>query len=278
MLNDDISKTDLPDEQANAVLSRAKLLNVRLCDLNDVANKGGSGIKVKLGNKYFIATAEHVIADMDSPAIIQPQGKTNITKFLRQGSSKIYDVGFLEVSQADAAQLGDFQAEMDIIILFDNTKCWPAVIAGYPSVNHRVKNNTISFSEEGVASCLLPVNEWPRNLATPPDTERDIFFDYPDRMSSVVRGPRGLNRNNVCSPKPNGISGCGIWISEKGQSEAKIWFPRLCLVGIEHGFLSNLRMLRGTAIQHWLNLIKENYPDLAEVISNIRTNGVVNEK
>src|SRR5262249_5760992 len=119
---------------------------------------------------------------------------------------------------------------------------------------------------------------WP-TLATPPIVGSDIFLSYfpEDKMSFLAprESSKSLKSTNLLAPHPEGMSGGGVW--REGLTTSSIWQPNATLHAIQCSCCDDLRdrmaatprregWLRATLISKWLEIVKENYPDLANIL------------
>jgi hypothetical protein len=93
----------------------------------------------------------------------------------------------------------------------------------------------------------------------PPTT--DIFIEYP-KAAYTEHGLKDL-------PVAQGLSGSGLWLLNNEQPG--LWTPEHAqLVGIQNAW-SEFKYLRGDRIQDWLEMVREDIPDLASEIDPILT-------
>lgn len=68
---------------------------------------------------------------------------------------------------------------------------------------------------------------------------------------------------------PKGMSGGGIWLANLIPHEG-IWSPdKMQLIGIEHASDNGKSYARGTQLQHWLRMLREDQPSLAASIDQL---------
>ena len=72
-----------------------------------------------------------------------------------------------------------------------------------------------------------------------------------------------INENSVHVPRPEGMSGCGIWRLNDPSQPLYLWRASdVKLVGIEHRWRKHHRYLVGTSVRHAVQLILKHYPEL----------------
>lgn len=294
-MNDEavISGKSASDEEINAVVHHAHNSVMRLVD-RTALDKGGSCVPIKIGSKFFLATAAHVIPDGHemSAVVRRPQGRC-IDNFLARHQDDRTDVGLLELDSSDAWHLRDnFVPEDQILITLDQEEEWPVVVVGYPGVycapvfredippdaalEVRAWN---AFTYYGFT---VPFSEWPNvdPLSRSSDKLRDMFINYDPSDKEAQFEMRALHPNNAGSgmptikhrpPPPHGMSGGGVWLARESL-KGGIWQPAALLVALQVSWKKSEGWMRGILIGEWLKLVERNYPDLKENIAAIRKN------
>ena len=107
------------------------------------------------------------------------------------------------------------------------------------------------------------MEDWPRiNLETPFDPAIEMVINYPAESPDI----RDETGNHTKLEIPKGISGGGLWTHGHAESET-LWTPDKCkLVGVQASWIPRKGFVRLPRICHWLLLVRENYPDLHEII------------
>jgi hypothetical protein len=96
-----------------------------------------------------------------------------------------------------------------------------------------------------------------------------MFLDWPKRLKDLDDEWRDL-------PEPNGMSGGGVWALNKRH---RPWRPDVVqLVGIEYAVERRAaagRYLRAFQMQVWLQMLREDVPELAKYIDPMLAAGGV---
>lgn len=255
---------------------------LRLIDRTD-ESQGGSGVAVRIGARFFVATAAHVLDPNHAYEIAPRPGEAQIRDFVARGCDHKADVAFLEVRAADAhCMMERFWSDARLLESVDTAAECPVLMVGYPGrflrpiaerdtgvrIERTIRCDAFTYLTATLRGC-----EWPKgSFETEPVVGRDVFISYdpehqlhPQRPDTVGLPPPTIN----CEPPPlEGVSGCGIWVASHAASP--IWRAQSFLLGIQVSYSPSRRWIRGTFIGHWLNLIARHYPDLTEQITAIR--------
>ncbi len=141
---------------------------------------------------------------------------------------------------------------------------WTFVL-GFPTEDVTDRQTTDDMIRVFTAECwgntLIMPQDWsslPRSDET--DVSRDIFIPRPiDDDSKNLRSMQSARLS-----KPYGMSGGGYWQSEQCTH---VWSPDgYRLIGIQSGWWSKGRYLRGTQIIHWLRLLWRQDPSLRSTL------------
>jgi hypothetical protein len=84
--------------------------------------------------------------------------------------------------------------------------------------------------------------------------EHDLYAEYPNEM---------MTEGGVLPlPDAPGLSGSGLW--RVNPMPGGVWTPdRAKLVAVQHSWSQNGGYLRGTLMRHWLQMLREDVPELA---------------
>lgn len=255
---------------------------LRLIDTTD-ESEGGSGVAVKIGERFFVATAEHIMKPNHRYEIAPRPAEGRIREFAARGCDPEADVAFLEVRAGDARGMENrFWPDTRLLESVDQHEEWPVVMVGYPGqflkpiaerwsgtqVERTVRCDAFTYMTATLRDADWPAGPFERG----PVAERDIFLHYdpehqlhPLRPDTVGSPPPSIRS---APPPLKGVSGCGIWLPAHVTSP--IWQPQAFLVGIQVSYFPTQKWIRGTFIRHWLNLIARNYPDLSSEIASVR--------
>jgi len=258
---------------------------VGLRDLDDGQGLG-SAVCIKMGNRYFLATAAHVISTGHHVEVIMKQGEQPISDYANSlWDDETADVGLLELAKEQADRLESFVDETSLCTSFDAKSAWSVLVGGYPGSQYvPIQRGQIGAVGMIVLCRTVPLSEWPNDWPPadidsrelgPPHPQKDILVNYPNETDIQISGP-GLayaasRGRSGPTPHPSGVSGGGIWLvlfQEKKKTGLR--FPDLRLVGIQTRFAENRGILRGNLVGVWLDLVKAHYPDLRQTISGIK--------
>ena len=227
--------------------------------------KVGSGNIIKIKNQHFIATAAHNLHGLQEATLVH---QSNQCKIKIQGRKLNYkggnsgdkidvgyieleepEVGVLKVGQLTPESLGYKFNEGDIVY-----------INGNPGADLKVDHNAgnIGIKHICATTCIKGVCN-----------EDEMYLDYPNDDSWFDE-----NGEPYVRPEPFGMSGGGIWATcvnkLKDDGSLDVWTgDDVKLIGIEHAWCKPGEYLVGTPIQHWINLIIEDYPHLKEQFTHL---------
>lgn len=273
---------ELTDSEKGMISEQARLYTGDLL-IKSRALVNGSFVKIKIGEHFLLATAGHVIEQIqhsDSLFAISQQGQIPLTRFIRQcRSDDGDDVGLLEADPEEAMRIGPYLGAEAILPKYDKRRPWSVLAVGFPNQTHYTLPKTLAVLGLCYLTQLVPTRKWPTNLEVPLEVSRDVIVEYAAEVLSQVTSPgRELATDRArlrASPNPSGSSGGGMWLPNiRTRKGSGIRHGDVRLIAITVAFLSKSRLLRGIAIGHWLNLVEDNYPDLANCIGQIRKNQI----
>jgi len=274
-----------------ALASQAHGSTYRLVDLTD-GSRGGTVVAVNIGNRFFLATAKHVIPESHRFQVVLRNETTGPTDFVAHHVHPTLDVGLLEVAQKDVPVFGDtFVPANRIQPLANQDGNYDVTVIGYPAkLGRLVDRHPISRAEmleryEWSAltfhSFALPPPEWPpasECLPPVPVPGIDIFVSYYDQEETMhLLHPKtaGIIPPAIhgSPPPPRGISGGGIWLLNSRDLN-EVWRPTALLHAIQSG-LCKPAWLRGVLIGAWLQIVDDHYPDVRAELQSIRDSAKV---
>lgn len=227
----------------------------------------GSGTCVTIGGRFFVATAAHVIEDYANADIFIVHTRTPkpaeqrvpiIGRGLRGGKSvDPVDVAFLEISGESATTIGKTFVPLERLEPFcPDLPRDLALVYGYPSEKidpELLQQRKVRLQPLGYMTPTID----PASLSR--DRNFDVYLAYPAAGNQVTTGEE-LDK----LPAAPGISGGGIWAAH--VNEPGLWSPDKCkLIAIERSWLK-YEWVRGTQIQHWLDLVAAEIPELRSLI------------
>lgn len=273
--------------EGGAIMARMRGCTIRLLDFTR-PDCGGTGVGVALGERYFLATAEHVIpVDHDIRLLVRGCGDVKV-EFASSCRSKDDDVALLELERSLAESIAcEFVSADGMALELDQYARVPVTVLGYPGQ----LINTTEFeginADEWVqahecrtltfVSETMPTSEWPggelcRHRAM---LGRDLFVYFEpettmQKMNLRLAEPP-LEAIDFDKVLLDGMSGGGIWL-EHAESRG-VWYASPKLLGIQVSYLPSAGWLRGTPIARVLDLAWDNYPDLRDTIDALRSRG-----
>jgi hypothetical protein len=230
----------------------------------------GSGTCIKIGSRHLIATVAHNLEGLTDYRQVGVAA-LSVGKFSDQtpkvvgwghrgGRASDLDVAWLEISPGAVepwARLWD-----RTFVTLDRVSVAPVPVQRHVSLLGQpadyVKHGKI---DEQPMLGFTPLPYSGLTIATPakaaPTT--DIFMEYP-RKAYTEEGLREL-------PKAPGLSGSGLWLLNDEQGG--LWTPEHAqLIGIETCWLE-FEYLRGNPIREWLQMVREDLPELASEIDPV---------
>lgn len=222
----------------------------------------GSSIAVRIDGHYLLATAGHNIEDLPRDAqicVLAPNGREALPfvgrRSLRTKGSATVDVGWIELEPRVArasglaflrlAQLGQRGA-------YDAGSAF--YVHGFPSEMAYVRDaaspdaRPMAIAPSPLGFLTRPIAPEARGARHQPGVDCAVAYEAP--------GGR--------LPRAPGMSGGGIWRLERGDRR------RARLVAITRVWYSGRGELCGTAIDHWLALVREDFPALRSAIDRER--------
>jgi hypothetical protein len=251
-----------------ALSQQASGRTYRLIDMTDTSC-GGTVIAINIDNRYFFATAAHVI-QKDHRYRIVLRNKTEPAPLESYLSRKINieaDVGLLEIPKEKKHLIDSWLAVSDICTNFDQSKNNNVIVVGYPGQyikqTPEIQITEQDYLEFQICSSLcygsftLPIGKWPsEGLSSQPVEGQDIFVDFDSKGDMFTSPPNSVNispANSMQCPELGGMSGGGIWLLESENDP--IWKPSVKLIGIQHSVKKD-QWMRGTLIDCWLSLAR----------------------
>ncbi|MCX5636459.1 MAG: hypothetical protein NTX52_02040 [Planctomycetota bacterium] len=257
-----------------ALTRQARGMTYRLIDQTD-PSKGGTVIAINIGDRYFLATAAHVILKGHKfKIVLRNELGVSLDSFSSHYVDTDADVGLLEIKEDDYKYISNSCASLSSVFTqIQQDKENEVAIIGYPGQYisaHRKQITKQDILEVQIYNTLsylsftLPPERWPSDgLEHNSVAGRDIFIDFDPDGDMFMSSPDTVDitsENSLKCPKLFGMSGGGIWLleSKKGQ----IWQPDVKLIGIQHSVSEKGNWIRGSLIKSWLQLVARKYLDL----------------
>jgi hypothetical protein len=264
--------------EERALHAHIRRRTVRLLDFTD-KSEGGSGVTVRLGHRFFVATAAHVIPEDHDIRILD--GSDQIDTFENWQLDKENDVGFLELS-SDTADFIDREFSTNIMLRVEQTEDWATTLIGYPgqnietqeSVRGQVLYRRHNFHTLTLVSELIPTSDWPKAgefRRRAPEDDTDVFVRFDVHGHLIEEDLTDLDQPGV--PKQAGdvllagMSGCGIWLDQ--YYDNGIWRAEPALFAIQTGANASQQWARGTQLKNWLQLVVQGYSDLTRIADQL---------
>jgi hypothetical protein len=245
----------------------------------------GSGVLVRLKDRFFVFTAGHCCDDIESTILIaiarhrdRPHRfEANVKNVRRVYTADGADYGYVEVGENDAAtiqsqarvfaseRLLQVVAQTQLITDFE----W-LTFAGYPRAFHTdyPQRNASGIRFMYIHGAPSGKTGTPQNPLSPPSPELH-FVDLAVPQETTLAAEDG-SRRIVGLPSLAGVSGGGCW---KPNRAAETWSPdQYRLVGVvSSGHSAEIgsefaSFFRVVLIAHHLKLVADDYPDLRDHI------------
>jgi hypothetical protein len=271
----------LSEANGRKLLGSQNLALVRHLDRRAVAIAGfhddkpsdlGSGTCITVGGRFFISTAAHVVQEFTNEElfVIHTRAPSNVRvpilrRGARGGEADPEDVAFLELAAEEATKLGkDFVEVSRLLPGISELPKDNVLVYGYPTeMIDRVllKEEKLRVQPIGYLSPTMPLASI-RNARGPLRADYDLFFEYPERENILSTGEELLQL-----PAALGISGGGVWTT--CLDEDGVWAPSKCrMIAIERSW-PEYEWCRCTQIQHWLDLVRTEIPELQAEVDRI---------
>lgn len=232
------------------------------------AQLAGTCVFLRIADKHFLVTAAHV-ADIAFKhglpfAVPRKAGQAAFPLLLNFDAgyySEPDDISVLELDALTTSELKGFH-EFLVINDFDPRPLHPdagLVVYGCPAQFFSIDDQQLMHVES-----LGWITTQVRGPRKDEWKHRDLILRY-DPVAHDLEHKTGT------TPRPSGLSGCGIWrVADSAYRPRDTFHPQPRLVGIETSFFRKDRVLAGTSISRVLDLIAGNYPDLRKAIALFR--------
>ncbi|HPH64525.1 MAG TPA: hypothetical protein PLF40_02230 [Kofleriaceae bacterium] len=245
----------------NVVLAYLQRISVALVGMeNGRPHAIGSGTCIEIGGRFFVATAEHVISPYSNENLLivsRLERQDWTPRILGRGEDSTLDVGWLELD-------ADVVGEMDrYFIPISKLRSFCHHVGQDIAVVHGFPRQFVDVDDAKMLLAVQPLCYGSTTLDTADMPElivsRDIYLPFPNED---ITKSDGSPAPPVAAP---GMSGGGIW--SVNVNADGVWSTESCrLIGIEHSWL-RFKWVKGTQIQHWLQLLVRDLPELSPYIS-----------
>jgi hypothetical protein len=204
----------------------------RLLDLTD-KSCGGSGVAIKLGKRFFVATAAHVIPSDHNIRILVGEGHDeDIGTFAARYVSEEDDVGLLEIEEQFASAINrEFTEAPQLMTRVDQTSHWAATLVGYPGqlveTQSTTSNNTIhsihSFRTLTLITQLIPSRDWPDSgdfQRRSPQLDSDVFVRFDHKAALLERNLADIHDDDT--PSRIDVVAVSGWILTRRQNSGDL--------------------------------------------------------
>ena len=224
----------------------------------------GSGTCLRIGQRFFVATAAHVVCDVaarDIYIVHQKSRSRDWTPIDRVGArgggrGEAIDVGYLEISASTAQTMSCDFLELSRLDLADTLPTEAHFMFGFPAElrtgihpeRELVRVIFMAYMTEKVS---------PEHAPAQVEDERHIALEY------LEKGVIGPTDHSVEMPEPGGISGGSIWAFRLGADDRLLSAENARWVGIQHTFVRSRRIEYGSRVGDLLTLLVDDYRDIA---------------
>jgi hypothetical protein len=226
----------------------------------------GSGVCVRIGGRYLVATVRHNLQDDDERDLnlshieVRPRGEKwgAALKVDGVGLSPDLDLAWLELNPEPFPLPNlHFVSAGDFACLREEDDLQPCLVQGYPAAS--VERPTEAQGRPLLESDpLMTLSIAPSRRKGPPD-HGTFAVEWPPHDGSL----------DEILPNPHGISGGGVWRFSKLQDH-DVWSPeRSSLVGLAGRWRIQEKEEVVVRIEFWLELVATQIPELGVEIMEI---------
>lgn len=228
----------------------------------------GSSTCIRVGDHLLLATAAHVIEDLDDSRItLIPRGRWSGRGPLRFSSRSCHpgrsapssDVAWIEIDPGSAALASGlrFLELSDLLRGQRSDRDRPFMVHGYPVESAVVAEETADVEATAAMTMMAETHELPRTLGG-----HELALEWPPRDAS--------NQPMQDVPSPKGVSGGGTWRQPRHDEQIIMSPSHFRLVGVNVRWHRASSILFAVRIEHWLDLVAEDFPDTRELIASVR--------
>lgn len=243
-----------------------EMANEALPTLNPLEQ--GSGTCIRIGGRFFVATAAHVVPTFPSTryAVLTPSTKDWVLKVIgggRRGGGPRdeLDVAWLELAPRAAAAAGRHFLDVARLGPYRDGSDEDLCVYGAPAQDRQMG------TKDGLPSVTSVASMWATRSMTADeigdvDRERRIHLLWP-------RIVMGHNDDAYAYPEAPGLSGGAIWSLNTRAHGASWRADQAQLIGVEFAAqrARGHRYLIGQQIHVWMEMVAEDIPELAPIIA-----------
>lgn len=264
-----------------AITDQTRSVTFRLLD-EDEPTLGGTAVALKIGVRYFLATAAHVISSKHRVCVPLKTKHLTFSDFARREyyPDNDPDVGFLEIPKEAVRRFQSaFLDGKYVMTSFDRNSILPVRVVGFPGEYLRVmRREHIAHNQvletRGIQTFhylteTLPQSEYPDNTS---GDESVLYVGFRADLPVWV-DPASMDvvpkETGDVTPQLHGMSGCGMWLEQESAEEG-IWSADSRLLALQSGYHKGEGWIKGISMLRWLDLVEECYSDLKQSIADIR--------
>lgn len=228
----------------------------------------GSGTCIKIGDRHFIATVAHNLNGLTQFHEVGIAALGVVGKFSKQtpkivrwgrrgdGIKDPLDIAWLEILPAAVEPWSKLWDR--VFVTLDRVSLEPVRVGSHVHVLGQPSEDVKPDKLQGETLLAMTPLTYLARVIEPPagHVTGDMFLEYPP-AANVPGGTKRL-------PKAPGLSGSGMWTINDATDS--FWSPdHARLVGIEHCWMKD-EYLRGNPMREWLQMVREDIPELAPEI------------
>jgi hypothetical protein len=219
----------------------------------------GSGVSIRIDNRYLIGTVKHNLQDADGKDLpisnieVRSRGEKwgRPLKVARAGLSSVDDLAWLEIDPESLPRRHlHFVADDDFGCFGNQDDLQPCFLQGYPAASvdapAEADGRPLLESDPLLTLSIAPAR---RKGPAEPGT---FAVEWPPHDRSL----------DDSLPEPYGVSGGGVWLVSKFE-DGIVWSPaRSKLIGIARSWRKDNKEEVVVGIERWLELIAVQFPEL----------------
>jgi hypothetical protein len=201
----------------------------------------GTGTLYRSESELFLITAKHVVDELEDGLIVT-SGRNGFIRFAAdmaafeysKGNGRDHDICVVRLPTEAVKNLHTHfksveHSDISTVSTYDKFTIYAFV--GYPHSKNKPKpKNAVNEIElKPFYYALREFRDINELCCTDKNNEIHVAFDAPFKKSKDVNF-----QNNIQPPKPNGISGCGVWMMKLDKTSGAVCQRVLVAVGIEY--------------------------------------------